>query len=139
MKFIIFLATFLYVISYNYEVKANEIEKPENDLNLHEYERKMSGRVSLTDDYSLEAKNNEEDDEDSMENYSLLGSPNAPPPEVSAYLRTRALNYKKGFNAWAGRRDVKRGFNAWAGKRSLPYRSTFLKMRNRRRPWGGSA
>jgi hypothetical protein len=67
-----------------------------------------------------------------MENYSIIGS-NPPPAEISAYLKTRSLSHKKGFNAWAGRRDLaKRSFNVWAGKRQV--RNRF----NKRRPWGGA-
>ena len=63
----------------------------------------------------------------------------------------RAMNersLKKGFNAWAGRRNAegeekqllppRRGFNAWAGRRSLQ-QAKFHRMYDKRRPWGGIA
>lgn len=72
--------------------------------------------------------------EDSIE-YSQLG-----PPDINAYLYRRSL--KKGFNAWAGKRELERqlanGRKYWNGKRLLPNKN-FLKLRQRRRPWGGSA
>ncbi len=93
-------------------------------------------------DYSTEARNNDEGEEESMENYSVLGS-NSAPPEINAYLKARSLSngHKgKGFNAWAGRSLDKREFNMWAGKRSaatVPLKQ-FIKMKARRAPWGGA-
>lgn len=70
----------------------------------------------------------DEFEEDSTE-YMPLG-----PPGINAYLFGRSVR-KGGFNAWAGRRDTDRERNGYRHAK----RSKKIRMRHRRRPWGGQA
>lgn len=99
-------------------MRCNELEKSEKNVLLGEFEHKLDG------EYSSESQQADSDE------------------DTAEYLKSRSLYHKKGFNAWAGRRDIpKRGFNAWAGKRStffLPPKDLLHMLRERRRPWGGA-
>ncbi|CAF0752056.1 unnamed protein product [Brachionus calyciflorus] len=107
------------------------VNASDRDLNLEESKRKAE-RFGVSDD-SFE-ENGEEETEDESAEYTPLG-----PPGINAYLFGRSLR-KGGFNAWAGRRDLERHRQDYRpesykhNKRS----KKLLKMRQRRRPWGGS-
>lgn len=72
---------------------------------------------------SFEAHDDEDLGDSSVE-YADLS-----PPDLQAYLYGR--NIKKGFNAWAGKRQLKRFLRNRHGMSPM--------NRQRRKPWGGSA
>lgn len=80
---------------------------------------------------SFQNEDNEDlENADESREYSQLG-----PSDIQAYLYGRSL--KKGFNAWAGRRDLEDLYKILKQQHATDYFGHML--RQRRRPWGGSA
>jgi hypothetical protein len=58
------------------------------------------------------------------------------PPDIQAYLHGRSL--KKGFNAWAGKRELEDFYRRLLNMKHASGDYNNLE-RQRRKPWGGSA